>query len=169
MNWDQYFIKMAMLVSEKSKDPNTKVGAVIVGEDDVVLSLGYNGFPRGVAEDYGQYFYNSEGKRIEGSSKLIEHRWERPEKYFWVEHAERNAIYNAARHGIKLKGSKLFLNYKPVPCADCCRAIIQAGIVEVIGPNIEFPGIGAGKHYSVSHTVMFDEARVKMRTVEWEQ
>ena len=148
LTWDELFILQAALISQKSKDPSTKVGCVIVGDDNAVLSMGFNGFPRGVEEDY-------------------DNRWNRPEKYNWVEHAERNAIYNAARNGIKLAGTRLYLNYEPKPCADCARAIIQSGIIEVIGPDRVFSGKGAGKHYSIDHSnIMFSEAGIMTRTVE---
>ena len=108
--WDVYFLRMAQLVSTKSEDPNTQVGCVIVGPNNEVLSTGYNGLARGV--------------------KLTKSRMERPEKYFWFEHAERNAIYNAARNGIRIDGATL---YQPGwPCTDCARAIIQAGITKVV-------------------------------------
>ena len=141
-SWDRYFIKMAQLVASKSKDPSTKCGAVIVGEDNEVLSTGFNGFPRGVDES-------------------IESRWNiRPDKYEWVEHGERNAIYNAARAGISCRGARMYLNYRPECCSDCTRGIIQAGITTVIGPNIPFPGKGKGEHYDVAgaNMTMFKEA-----------
>lgn len=111
MNWDQYFLNLVYHVAAKSRDPSTKIGAIIVGPTKEILSSGYNGFPRGVE-------YNDPSRE------------ERPEKYFWYEHAERNAIYNAARHGIKISGSSLYTN--GCPCADCARGVIQAGIREVI-------------------------------------
>jgi len=111
MNWDQYFMEMAELTARKSKDRSTKVGCVIVGEDDEVRSTGFNGFPRGVNDD-------------------VEERHERPAKYKWTEHAERNAIYNAAKVGTPLKGCRIYVTL--MSCSDCARAIIQAGIVEVI-------------------------------------
>jgi dCMP deaminase len=149
MTWDEYFIKHAMLVSEKSKDPSTKVGCVLVGGDNEILSTGFNGFSRGVDE-------------------LIPERWDRPEKYKWVEHAERNAIYNAARNGVRLKGARAYLNWEPIPCTDCTRALIQSGIVEIIGPNIPFSGVGAGKHYHLNASVdMIRESGIQFRTVEW--
>lgn len=148
MNWDELFIKQAMLIAEKSKDPSTKVGCVIVGEGNVILSLGFNGFPRKVHEQ-------------------VDGRWVRPEKYIWTEHAERNAIYNAARHGIKLEGSRAYLNWEPNPCSDCTRALIQAGIKEVIGVNRPFTGVGVGVHYHISHAAqMMEEAGVARRIVE---
>lgn len=121
--WYQYFLEMAELVASKSKDPSTKVGAVIVGEDNEILSTGFNGFPRGVNEDVAE-------------------RWERPIKYLFVEHAERNAIYNAARIGTSLKGATMYLNFRPCPCAECTKAVIQSGIKKIIGNNVSFSGKG---------------------------
>jgi dCMP deaminase len=145
LSWDELFILQATVIAQKSKDPSTKVGCVIVGDDNAILSMGFNGFPRGVDE------HNSA-------------RWKRPEKYNWVEHAERNAIYNAARHGINLFGARAYLNWEPKPCADCTRALIQAGIKEIVGPNRPFGGKGAGKHYSINHAdVMLREAGVIQR------
>lgn len=119
----EFFIKMASLVATKSKDRSTKVGAVIVGPDDEVRSVGYNGFPRGVDDD-------------------VEARHERPAKYLFVAHAEANAIFNAARVGIPTKGCTLYMNFAPIPCAECTKAIIQAGIVKIVGPSVPFPGKG---------------------------
>lgn len=190
-DWDTYFIKMAEHVATKSKDDSTKVGCIIVSQDNVVLSMGYNGFPRGVRETLPegcpQCFgigrvdmrgnLRSESNLIcftcNGTGKLLTEgldpdRWhKRPEKYQWVEHAERNAIYNAAREGVSLKGAKAYLNWEPVPCSECTRALIQAGIVEIIGPNIPFGGLGAGKHYHVDEIskAMLREAGVKIRAI----
>jgi dCMP deaminase len=119
-NWDQYFLSMAALVSTKSKDPSTKVGAVIVGRDKQVLATGYNGFPRGVTDCCTE----------------VPERYERPAKYAYTEHAERNAIYHAARSGVSLLGSTLYVQYDAPPCADCARAIVQAGITTLVtGPT----------------------------------
>lgn len=117
LSWDSYFISIADTVRLKSKDGSSKVGAILVGPQNQVVSTGFNGFPRGIDE-------------------TDQTRWERPEKYQYVEHAERNAIYNAARHGIALEGCTLYLvGFGPpsVPCIDCTRAIIQSGIKTVIG------------------------------------
>ena len=108
MNWNEYFLGIAEQVKLKSKDRSTQIGAVIVGADNEVLSTGYNSFPRGMDD-----------------SK--EERQERPEKYFWFEHAERNAIYNAARVGTPLKGSTIYLT-SGLPCMDCARGIVNSGI-----------------------------------------
>lgn len=111
MNWHKYFQEMVCLISTKSKDRSTKVGCVIVGPDNEIRSTGYNGFPRGVNDD-------------------IDERHERPAKYMWTEHAERNAIYNAARVGVSLLGCTLYQDWWP--CADCARAIVQSGIDKMV-------------------------------------
>ena len=111
MNWDEYFINIAEQVKLKSKDIKTQIGVVIVGKDNEIVSTGYNSFPRGINDD-------------------VEERQERPEKYFWFEHAERNAIYNAARIGVSTKDCTLYLSHW-FPCADCARGIINAGITKI--------------------------------------
>lgn len=113
-SWNDYFLKMVDLVASKSKDESAKIGAVIVNEDHAIVSTGYNGLPRGCNDD-------------------TTWRQERPLKYAWFEHAERNAIYNAARHGIKLKGCTMYV--RGGVCCDCARGIIQTGItLLVVGP-----------------------------------
>ncbi len=199
-SFDEYFIRMAMLVSTKSKDPSTKVGCVIVGPDNEIRSTGFNGFPRGVDEEgmadhhipvaverdtatreyvvrcrCSKLLRVSENTYITGGQHehfkepefgLIAERWERPAKYAWIEHAERNAVYNAARTGVPLKGCRAYLNWEPRPCVDCCRGFIQAGIIEVVGPDIEFPSSGKDWKFQLSETMM-TEAGVKWREVEW--
>ena len=111
MRWDDRWVSMAFLVSTWSKDRSRKVGAVIVDDRQVVVALGWNGFPRGV-EDY------------------VEGRHERPAKYLWTEHAERNALFNAAASGAVVRGCTLYSTL--YPCADCARGIIQSGIKHVV-------------------------------------
>jgi len=111
MNWTDYFLQIAEVVKSKSKDESTQIGAVIVGKDREILSTGYNSFPRGLDDN-------------------LPERQERPVKYFYFEHAERNAIYNAARVGIPLNGSTIYLT-SGLPCSDCARGIINAGITRV--------------------------------------
>src|SRR3990167_1978828 len=109
MDWDSYFINMLSSIAAKSKLP-IKVGCVIVGPNHEIRSTGFNGLPRGVRD--------------------FDDRLQFPEAYKWGEHADRNAIYNAARNGEGLEGCKIYL---PVhPCIDCARAIISVGIKEVI-------------------------------------
>jgi dCMP deaminase len=108
--WDQYFLFMAMVVSIKSKDPRCRVGAVITSSDHVVLSTGFNGLPRGVYDDH-DILANVE------------------EKLKVICHAEQNAILNAARIGVALKGAAIFVT--KFPCLTCCNAIVQAGITRI--------------------------------------
>jgi dCMP deaminase len=169
MNWDELFIKMAFLVSEKSKDPSTKVGCVLVTSDNAVIATGFNGFPRGVKEEEEVMVQVENFPAFYPEKKLLADRWARPAKYSWVEHAERNAIYNAARKGVSTVGAKAYLNWEPQPCADCCRGLIQAGIVEIIGPNIPFKGAGAGVSYHLDFAkVMCEESGVIQRVVMWD-
>ena len=112
ISWDEYFMGVAMLSAERSKDPNTDVGACIVSEDNRILSMGYNGAPRGLHDD------NMHWKR-EGDFKET--------KYAYVCHAELNAILNYRGN---LAGSKIYV--KLFPCNECAKAIIQSGIKEVI-------------------------------------
>ena len=111
MRWVEYFRTLAHTVKLKSKDDNTQIGAIIVGKDKEIVSTGYNSFPRGI-DDFKK------------------ERQEKPEKYFWFEHAERNAIYNAARIGVSTKGTTMYLSCG-IPCADCARGIINAGIARI--------------------------------------
>lgn len=110
-NWNEYFFQLAKVIANKSKDPSRKIGCVIVGEDNEIRSTGYNGFVRGVLEKSERYST-------------------REEKLKWTEHAERNAIYNAARVGIPLKNCKIYIWGLP-PCIECSKAIIQSGIKEI--------------------------------------
>lgn len=141
--WDEFFYGMAVYTSVKSKDRSTKVGAVIVGQpDQSVLSLGWNGFPRGINDD-------------------AEDRHERPAKYRWTEHAERNAIYNAVRRGVPLIGSTIYVTQ--MPCCDCARAIVQSGVSRVvtIEPSWDDPHLCATQHLDVSRT-LFAEGDVAL-------
>jgi dCMP deaminase len=161
MSWDKFFIEQAKLVSTKSKDPSTKVGAIIVGPDNEVRSQGFNGFPRGVDDDV-------EYEAIGSGIRLVAERYDRPAKYLFTEHAERNAIYNAARVGIPLKDCTLYLNFEPRSCCcDCARAIIQSGIKQVVGPNIPFPSKGKDweEHFKITE-VMFYESDIEMRIAD---
>lgn len=104
-------MQMLPLIASRSLDPNTKVGALIADKYNCIVSTGYNSFPRGVDDTKPE-------------------RFERPEKYLWIEHGDRNAIYYAARKGVSLDGTSMYLT--GLPCMDCARAIIQSGICKVI-------------------------------------
>jgi dCMP deaminase len=147
MNWKEYFRNIAHQVKLKSKDEKTQIGAVIVGEDNEIVSTGYNSFPRGISDD-------------------ISERQERPEKYFWFEHAERNAIYNAARIGVSTKGTTMYLTCG-IPCADCCRGIINAGIITIVCEVGEAGAKGPKWEESGKRSLqMFNEAGVKIQYYE---
>lgn len=113
ISWDEYFMGVALLAAERSKDPNTQVGACIVDAQNRILATGYNGFPQGCSDD--------------------DFPWNRDEalgetKYQFVVHAELNAILNA--RGKSLAGAVLYVGL--FPCNECAKAIIQAGISEVV-------------------------------------
>jgi dCMP deaminase len=110
--WGDRYIHLAKEISSWSKDPSTKVGAVVIGNNGEVLSQGYNGFPRGIKDT---------------PSRLKD----REKKYNLVVHAEMNAIYNAGLNGVSLKGSTLYVYGLPV-CNECAKGIIQVGIDKVI-------------------------------------
>lgn len=113
-DWNSYFMSMLGPLSSRSKDPNTQVSCVIAGPENNIRATGYNSLPRGVRDDV----------------EIYPERFERPEKYMWIEHAERNAIYSAARIGVPLAGSRLICQL--LPCMDCGRAIVQTGIIEIV-------------------------------------
>ena len=110
ISWDEYFMGVAMLAARRSKDPSTQVGACIVSQDNIIISTGYNGMPKGCSDD--------------------EFPWDRTgedTKYPYVVHAELNAILNAS--GRDLRGSRLYVAL--FPCNECAKAIIQSGIREI--------------------------------------
>ena len=112
LTWDEYFIKFCEDIKLRSKDVSTQIGVVIVGEDKQVVSTGYNSFPRGIDDN-------------------VPERQERPEKYMWFSHAETNAIINCALNGVSSKNSTMYMSCG-VPCADCARNIINAGVKEIV-------------------------------------
>lgn len=114
LEWLKYFIGMLENAASKSKDPSTKVGAVIVDVDEhTVLSTGYNGFPRGVRDGL----------------ENVPERYETAYRYLLTCHAELNSILNAARAGTKVIGHTVICNR--IPCVACTNAIIQAGIKQI--------------------------------------
>jgi dCMP deaminase len=109
--WQERFIKLALEVADWSKDPATKVGAVIVDDKKRIVSVGYNGFPRGVHDNPERY----EDREI---------------KYKFVAHAERNALDNAF---ISVEGCTLYTTL--YPCNECTKSIIQKGITTIVTPD----------------------------------
>ncbi len=140
--WDDRFMGLCDHISQWTEDRNFKVGAVIVGPDLEIRSTGFNGFPRGVKDDVESRYDRSSG-----------------EKFFWFEHGERNAIYNAARMGVSINGCTLYVNR--YPCADCARAIIQSGIARVVCPP-KPRNDGALDHSFDVSEVMFSETSMSI-------
>ncbi len=114
MRWDRRFLDLAQLIAGWSKDPSTKVGCIVVGGNREILIDGYNGFPRGVADD--------------------ERLTVRESKYPIIVHAEENAVAAAARVGARLEGCTLYSTMHP--CVRCTRLIIQAGVSTVVSPSV---------------------------------
>ena len=113
INWDEYFMGIAMLAAKRSKDPNTQVGACIVSPDNIIISTGYNGMPKGCSDDIFPW-------ERDGQQDMT--------KYPYVVHAELNAILNA--NGRDLRGSRIYVAL--FPCNECAKAIIQSGVTEVL-------------------------------------
>ena len=139
---DEYFMSLAKLSAMRSKDPNTQVGACIVNEDGVVLSTGYNGAPKGYKD------YKFPWKRIGGNLDT---------KYFFVVHAEKNAILNFSGNMRELVGSTLYVDL--FPCNECAKAIIQVGISEVVYLSDKY----ADTESTIASKMLFDECGVKYR------
>lgn len=121
ISWDEYFMGVALLAAERSKDPNTRVGACIVDRQRRILSTGYNGFPQGCSDD--EFPWNRDASLGET-------------KYNFVVHAELNAILNT--RGKSLADSILYVAL--FPCNECAKAIIQAGVREVIYLSDKYKG-----------------------------
>jgi len=136
ISWDEYFMGIAMLAAMRSKDPNTQVGACIVNKDNIIVSTGYNGMPKGCSDD--------------------EYPWERTgevTKYPFVVHAELNTILNAA--GRDVRGSRIYVSL--FPCNECAKAIIQSGIKEILYLSDKY----ADSMATLASKKMLDSAGVK--------
>ena len=140
-DWEQRYLDLAQHISTWSKDPSRQIGAVVVGDSGQILSIGYNGFPRGINDD--------------------ERLHDRETKYSLVVHAEMNAIYNATLNGISLRDSTLYVWGLPV-CSDCARGVIQVGITRVVMNSIDGK-IGHWTDHWKKTKAMFDEANVQYR------
>ena len=143
ISWDSYFMGIAMLSAQRSKDPSTQVGACIVSDDKKILAVGYNGAPNG---------YDDENMPWDREGEFLK------TKYAYVCHAELNAILN--HKGSDLKNATIYVDL--FPCNECAKAIIQAGIKEVVYKNDKYNGTDvniASKH-------MLDACKVKYRKYE---
>ncbi len=112
ISWDECFMSIAHIIAKRSKDPSTQVGSVIATPENVVVGVGYNGFPRGI--DSNTFPWDKEGAYQDT-------------KYAYICHAEENAIYNS---NSSTKGCKIYATL--FPCNECAKAIIQNGITELI-------------------------------------
>lgn len=137
INWDEYFMGVAHLSGMRSKDPNTQVGACIVSNDNKILSMGYNGFPKGCSDD--DFPWEREGELLDT-------------KYPFVTHSELNAILNY--RGGSLEGTKLYVSL--FPCNECAKAIIQAGIKTVVYDSDKYNGTPT----NIASKKMFEAAGV---------
>lgn len=138
-NWDKRFLDLADHVATWSKDPRTQVGAVIVDEKKRVVSLGYNGFPRGVSDDEDRYT-------------------DRPLKHLFVAHAERNALDNAP---LMVEGCTMYVPL--LPCNECAKSIIQKGITRVVTYKVKRDGTGFNWDITLK---MFKEAGITLELVD---
>ncbi len=153
ISWDEYFMAVAKLAGMRSKDPNSQVGSCIVSADNKILSIGYNGFPRGCSDEDFPW-------AREGEDPL-------KTKYIYVTHSELNAILNF--RGGSLEGAKIYVSL--FPCNECAKAIIQAGIKKVIYDCDKYsgtPGVIASKMMFQAAGVAFQKYEPTKRKIEIE-
>ena len=146
--WDRRFLQLAKEVSTWSKDPSTQVGAVLVNDLQQVVGMGYNGFPRGVADD----------DRLN----------DRETKYKHVVHAEVNAILQAG-HQARYSTLYVYPSFMTPPiCHDCAKVAIQAGVIGIVGyaPNESDPRVQRWKDSISVARGMWDEVGLFMRTYQ---
>ena len=143
ISWDEYFMGVAKLAAHRSKDPSTQVGACIVSQDNIIISTGYNGMPKGCSDD--EFPWEREGAQT---------------KYPYVVHAELNAILNA--NGRDLRGSRVYVAL--FPCNECAKAIIQSGVKEVLYLSDKY----ADSMSTLASKRMLTSAGVKYRQLKTE-
>jgi dCMP deaminase len=143
ISWDEYFMGIALLSAQRSKDPSTQVGACIVNKKNKIVGAGYNGLPAGCNDD--QFPWHREGKLLDT-------------KYPYVCHAELNAILNNI--GIDLHDCRLYTTL--FPCNECAKAIIQSGISEVIYLSDKY----AGSDGHIASKKMLDAAGITCRKMK---
>ncbi len=136
ISWDEYFMGVAKLAARRSKDPSTQVGACIVSPENIIISTGYNGMPKGCSDD--EFPWGRDGAET---------------KYPYVVHAELNAILNA--NGRDLRDSRVYVAL--FPCNECAKAIIQSGVKEVVYLSDKYNGSAE----NIASKRMLDAAGVK--------
>jgi len=142
LNWDEYFMAIAKLSAMRSKDPNTQVGACIVGSDNRILSIGYNGCPNGYPDE--NFPWQRNGEPLET-------------KYLYVVHAERNAILNYRGNRRDFENGRIYVDL--FPCNECAKEIIQSGITEVIYLSDKY----ANSNETIASKKLFDACKVSYR------
>ena len=145
IGWDEYFMEIAKLSARRSKDPNTQVGACIVSNDNRILSIGYNGAPNGFHDDCMPW--EREGENLYT-------------KYYYVCHAEMNAILNYRGSKKELEEAKIYVDL--FPCNECAKLIIQSGIKEVIYLSDKYDGTET----NTASKMLFKTCGVKYRQLE---
>lgn len=138
-SWDEAFIQICRVIAQRSKDPSTQTGACIVDDNNIIISLGYNGFPRGCSDDHLPW--DREGEFCDT-------------KYPYVVHAEENAVLNA---NVSTRGARMYCGL--FPCNECTKVIIQRGIKEIIYEDDKYHDL---KEWQASRK-MLDMAGVKYR------
>lgn len=144
LNWDSYFMGLAHLSALRSKDPHTQVGAAIVDDDHRVISVGYNGLPRGCTDQ--EYPWQREGDVLDT-------------KYPYVVHAELNAILNSKW---SVKNTTIYVSL--FPCNECAKAIIQSGIKRVVYESDKY----AGTEMNVAAKRMLSSAGVELIKIPYQ-
>lgn len=139
LSWDETFMLMAHLIAKRSKDPVTQNGAVIVNDRNVVVGMGYNGWPRGIDND--ALPWGKVGKHSET-------------KYAYVVHAEENAVYNTS---LLPRNTRIYVTL--FPCGECAKTLIQSGITEIVYDDDKYHD----DELWVASRKMFELAGVKMR------
>lgn len=146
LSWDEFFIGIAKLAAGRSKDPSTQVGACIVGQDNRILSIGYNGAPNYFDDD--KFPWNRDGATTNDT------------KYPYVCHAELNSILNFPGSRKDLRGAKIYVDL--FPCNECAKAIIQSGIKEVIYLSDKY----SGTELNTAAKLLFDSCGVSYRQLD---
>jgi len=142
--WHHRYLELASTVASWSKDPSRKIGAIAV-KDQQILSVGYNGFPRGIDDDPVRL-----NNRIE--------------KYKFVVHAEKNLIYNATHNGVSLAGSTVYVSGLPV-CSECAKGLIQVGVKTVVMEDVDNIRDNWAESWELTKS-LFDEARIEYKILE---
>ena len=155
ISWDEYFMGIAELSARRSKDPSTQVGACIVSSDNKILSMGYNGFPKGCSDDIFPW------------TKIQAEHDPYNAKYVYVTHAELNAILNY--RGGSLEGAKIYVTL--FPCNECAKAIIQAGIKTLVFREDKYadtPSVRASKRMLDAAGVRYYQYQATGRNISFD-